>query len=41
MNRTSCPATMIIAISLAVLGSMALAAQDRFPLKSAERARIF
>ena len=33
MKRTPFPAIMIIALSLAVLGSMALAAQDRFTLK--------
>ena len=33
MKRTSVPAIMIIAVSLAVLGGMALAAQDRFTLK--------
>lgn len=33
MKRTSFPAIMIIAVSLAVLGGMALAAQDRFMLK--------
>jgi hypothetical protein len=33
MKRTLFPAIMIIAVSLAVLGSMALAAQDRFTLK--------
>jgi len=33
MKRTPFPAIMIIAVSLAVLGSMALVAQDRFRLK--------
>lgn len=33
MKRTSVPAIMIIAVSFAVLGGMALAAQDRFTLK--------
>ena len=33
MKRTPFPAIMIIAVSLAVLGGMALAAQDRFTLK--------
>jgi hypothetical protein len=33
MKRTSVPAIMILAVSLAVLGGMALAAQDRFTLK--------
>jgi hypothetical protein len=33
MKRSSVPAIMIIAVSLAVLGGMALAAQDRFTLK--------
>jgi Cytochrome P460 len=33
MKRNPFPAIMIIAVSLAVLGSMALAAQDRFTLK--------
>lgn len=33
MKRASFPAIMIIAVSLAVLGGMALAAQDRFTLK--------
>ena len=33
MKRTSFPAIMILAVSLAVLGGMALAAQDRFTLK--------
>jgi cytochrome P460 len=33
MKRTSFPAIMIIAVSFAVLCSMALAAQDRFTLK--------
>ena len=33
MKRTSFPTIMIIAVSLAVLGGMALAAQDRFTLK--------
>ena len=33
MKRTPFPTIVIIAVSLAVLGSMALAAQDRFTLK--------
>ena len=33
MKRTSVPAIMILAVFLAVLGGMALAAQDRFTLK--------
>ena len=33
MKRTPFPAIVIIAVSLAVLGGMALAAQDRFTVK--------
>ena len=40
MKRIPFPAIIIIAVSLAVLGSMALAAQDRFTLKVPNGPRV-